>query len=621
MKKIFAALLIAVFMCASQGFAQTTVEGDITSDTTWSSDVLLSGAVFVKNGATLTVQKGVTVYGEKATIGTLIIAQGAKLNINGTKDEPVIFTSDQASPARADWGGLIINGYSTLNKPGGLGEGEGDTGQYGCSGSDCNEADNSGTMQYFRVEFAGIEFSPDNELNGIALQGVGSGTTLDHFQVHANKDDGIEMFGGTVNWKYGILTECADDSIDWTEGWRGSVQFAVVQQKADDADQGLECDSLGKDPSAAPRANPALYNLTVIGDPSTTYGDESDIGVLLRAGTAVNLRNSIVMGFKEAGLDIDDEETFEVANGNRDEEMIVDNNIFYNNNPNFSDEAEEEFVAPFTPKTFMTSMMSNNLEADPKLGDAYDLTAPDFRPGSGSPAIDGTVTVASAPTGNSFITSTDYIGAVDPDDDWTRQPWTRWGLADWTKEPECTDNDGDGYGVGEGCTGTDCDDTDASVNPGASEVCDDGKDNDCDGDVDTADSDCEDDTPDPTDCPVEMVLGADNANLDILRNFRDTVMAESATGALYTQLYYHYTEEVKAILGADAALNAKTKIALDKVVDLAGSAVDGKTVVLSDSLAQELLSILSAISEKAGLGLKITIFKAKADIASGNLPF
>ncbi len=588
MKRVLALLMIMGLIFVPASFAQQAVEGDITSDTTWSGDVLLKGAVFVQSGATLTIEKGVTVFGEKATIGTLIIAQGAKLNINGTEDEPVVFTSDQGANAqRADWGGIIINGYATINKEGGIGEGEGDTGQYGCSGAECNDKDNSGTMQYFRVEFAGIEFSPENELNGIALQGVGSGTTLDHFQVHANKDDGIEMFGGTVDWKYGILTECADDSIDWTEGWRGAVQFAVVQQKADDADQGLECDNLGKDPSATPRANPDMYNLTVIGDPSTTYGDESDIGVLLRAGTAVNLRNSIIMGFKEAGVDIDDEETYAVAQGNRAEELIVDNCIVFNNNPNFSEDAEEEFQAPFTPKTYFTETMQNNKEVDPKLNDPYNLTDPDFRPGDGSPATDGTVTVASPPSGNTFIESTTYIGAVDPEDDWTRKPWTRFGTAPWTEG----DDDDD--------TADDDDDT-------------------ADDDDDTPDDDDDDDSGD--DCPLIVVMGAGNPQLDVLRNFRDTVLAQTATGALYTELYYQYADEVIAIISADKALLSASASVITKVMPIVEAALANKNTTLDDDLAKDMIGILDKISAQAGIGLKIAIFKAKMDLKGGNLP-
>ena len=131
-----------------------------------------------------------------------------------------MFTSDQpvGSRARGDWGGLIINGRAPVNRPGGLYVGEGDTGISG--GTDPN--DNSGTMRYVRVEFAGVEFSPDNELNGIAFQAVGRGGTYDFLQVHMNRDDAFEWFGGTANIKHAIASNAADDSFDWTFGWTGT---------------------------------------------------------------------------------------------------------------------------------------------------------------------------------------------------------------------------------------------------------------------------------------------------------------------------------------------------------------------------------------------------------------
>ncbi len=271
MKKILSAIaLAAMLITAANSHAQTVVQGQITSNTTWSSDVLIRGPLFVRSGATLTVTAGTTVYGEKATLAALIIDRGAKLNAVGTMDNPVLFTSDQpaGTQERADWGGLIINGYSTLNVPGGTKSGEGDTGIFGCTpGVNCNEADNSGTLQYVRVEYGGIQFTPDNELNGIAFQGVGSGTTVDHVQVHMSKDDCLEFFGGTVSVKYAIMSACGDDSLDWTDGWRGNGQFLVVQQKGDEADAGIEADNYEFGHDNLPRSNPTLYNLTVVGDP------------------------------------------------------------------------------------------------------------------------------------------------------------------------------------------------------------------------------------------------------------------------------------------------------------------------------------------------------------------
>ena len=147
------------------------LEGRLNADKTLTSayDYLLRGAVFVEGGATLTIEAGVKVYGEQATNGTLIISQGSKIMAEGTASAPIVMSSDafEGSRARGQWGGLIINGNAPTNQ--GVTFGEGDTGAFGGN----NPADSSGVLRYVRVEYAGIEFSPDNELNGIAFQGVG----------------------------------------------------------------------------------------------------------------------------------------------------------------------------------------------------------------------------------------------------------------------------------------------------------------------------------------------------------------------------------------------------------------------------------------------------------------
>lgn len=211
----------------------------LTSDTYW----VIRGTVFFHEPEHLTIEPGTRIVGETATRGTLVIDRGAQIIADGRADAPIVFTSDQpiGERGRADWGGLIINGRAPLNLPGGVGLGEGDTGAYGGDNPD----DNSGILRYVRVEFAGIEFSPDNELNGIAFQGVGRGTTVDYVHVKFNKDDCVEMFGGTVDLKHIIVTACGDDSIDWTFGWTGRIQYAVAQQRGDDADRGIEAATRG----------------------------------------------------------------------------------------------------------------------------------------------------------------------------------------------------------------------------------------------------------------------------------------------------------------------------------------------------------------------------------------
>jgi hypothetical protein len=300
----------------TQGKPQVNVESNITSDTTWTADnfYVLLAPIFVETGVTLTIEPGTTILGEKAGLGTLILARGARLIAEGTREAPIVFSSAQPIGTRAtqDWGGLIINGAAPINVPGGEAFGEGDTCAYGGSNPD----DSSGRLKLVRVEYAGIEFSPDNELNGIAFQGVGRGADVSFVQVHRNKDDGIEFFGGTVDVKYALVTGAADDSFDWTDGWTGRGQFWVAQQYGDDADQGFENDNNGENNDLEPRSAGKVYNFTLVGDPDFDLGDESDIGMLIREGAAGDYFNGIVIGFKEEAVEIDDASTFNIgANG------------------------------------------------------------------------------------------------------------------------------------------------------------------------------------------------------------------------------------------------------------------------------------------------------------------
>ena len=386
-----------------------TLSGTITEDMTMTAgnEYLLRGGVFVGddvNETVLTIEPGVTLYGESATKGMLVITRNSRIMAEGTADAPIVMTSDKepGQRSRGDWGGLIINGNAPLNT-GDEAYGEGGTGYYGGS----NPHDNSGVLRYVRVEFAGREISPDNELNGIAFQGVGDATTVEYVQVHMNKDDGVEFFGGTCNIKYVVLTGIADDCFDWTDGWQGKAQFIVAQQYGDDADQGFECDNNGEDNTAEPFSDPTIYNFTLIGDPN---GPESDIGVLLREGTKGHLYNGIVMGFGEYGLDIDHQQTFDnIANG----ELVFDNCLFYANAEHFCTDDdgfnEQEFC--------MTTMSNNTTTSQNPLTSPYNTSSPDF-----SPTGQALTHSHKAPPGDGFFDNVDYVGGVDPANDWT-QGW------------------------------------------------------------------------------------------------------------------------------------------------------------------------------------------------------
>lgn len=382
------------------------LEGELNADRTLSADYkyLLRGAVFVEDGATLTIAPGVKIYGEQASNGTLIIAQGSKIMAEGTASAPIVMSSDafEGSRARGQWGGLIINGRAPTNQ--GVTFGEGDTGAFG--GND--PADSSGVLRYVRIEYAGIELSPDNELNGIAFQGVGSGTVVDHVQIHMNQDDGVEMFGGTVNLKHVLVTGARDDSFDWTDGWTGKAQFLVVQQYGDDADNGFEVDNSSKDNEAQPRSAATIYNATLVGDPA---GPESDNGMLIREGAAGIFANFIVTGFNKVGLDINNEATYVQATLGK---LVVKNSIFFENGKgNFSDEKNDD---GFDEARFAAD--NGNKETDPGLVDPFDKSAPDFRPGAGANAV----TPASPPV-DGFFEQVDFIGGVSPSNNWTTG-WT-----------------------------------------------------------------------------------------------------------------------------------------------------------------------------------------------------
>ena len=368
-----------------------------------SQGYILRDAVFIEDGAILTIEPGVTIFGENATNGTLIVSQGGKLMADGTADAPIVMTSDAAigSRARGQWGGLIINGRAPSNQ--GVTFGEGDTGAFGGD----NPADSSGVLRYVRIEYAGIEFSPDNELNGIAFQGVGSGTVVEYVQVHMNQDDGIEMFGGTVNLKYAFVTGARDDSFDWTDGWTGKGQFWVAQHYGGDADNGFENDNSSKNNEALPRSAPTISNVTLVGDPS---GPESDNGMLIREGAAGMYTNFIVVGFNKVGLDINNESSHKQA---EDGGLVVKNSIFFSNGGgNFGDEKDDD---GFDEAAWATGL--GNKENDPNLADAFNKTNPNFTPGSGASSMSPDI------PSDGFFDKVDFIGGVAPDSDWTKG-WT-----------------------------------------------------------------------------------------------------------------------------------------------------------------------------------------------------
>jgi len=396
------------------------VTNEVTGNETWvnTNYYVLRGAVFVRDGATLNIQAGTKVIGESWSNGTLIVSRGGRLNAIGTASQPIVMTSDQpvGGRARGDWGGLIINGRARLNTPSGTAAGEGDTGQYG--GND--DTDNSGTIRYLRLEFAGIEFSPDNELNGIAFQGVGSGTQVDYVQIHMNRDDGLEYFGGTVDIKHAVLTNIADDSLDWTQGWRGRGQFIAISQRGDDADWGIEADNASSNHNFEPRSNPQIYNTTICGDPDTNEGAESVRATLFRVGTAVTFRNFLILGSKNLGMQMNDAATL----------ALVGQGITKVGSGIVSGPATplHSSVAQFVTSGQFPNVMVNPSNIGLAGTDCSNHENPNFQPSSVATLAGGQLAPIMPPN-DGFFEAVTYIGAVPP------APAANW-MSGWTSFPQ-----------------------------------------------------------------------------------------------------------------------------------------------------------------------------------------
>lgn len=371
------------------GTAYKQLTGDINENVTLSAsnDYLLSGGVFVESGYTLTIEAGTKIYAaDDGTVPFLSIKQGGKIMAEGTSSSPIVFTSVKSTPAAGDWGGIIVNGYADINV-GETAEGEGGTGTYG--GTD--DADNSGTMKYVRVEYAGKILGTDNELNGFSFNGCGSGTTLEYLQAYKGSDDGFEFFGGTVSLKYAISTGNEDDSFDWTHGWRGNGQFWVVNQDPNgSSDRGIEADNNGDDNTLTPYSNPTLSNLTLVG---ITDADAENTGMRLREGTKGKIYNAIVTAFPKNGVRVSDSQTTTNMTAG---DLVVANSISYNNGTDWKD--CDDFANDAT-----------NATTDPGLTGYV-----------------GTVTTnAKNPTTlGSWFSAGTFIGAVSSSSNWTTG-WTK----------------------------------------------------------------------------------------------------------------------------------------------------------------------------------------------------
>ena len=393
-----------------------TLSGKITKDTTlYAKDVnYLSGVVYITKGVTLTVEAGAKVQGKSGLdVASLVITRGAKIVAKGTAEKPIIFTSASLNPQSGDWGGIVILGTAKVNQTltwkgaavVGLTSVEGGVNDtevgYGLAGSGDavfptgNDADNSGILQYARIEYAGYAYQPDNELNSLTMAGVGNGTTIDHIQVTYAKDDAYEWFGGTVNCKYLIAYKTQDDDFDTDFGYSGNVQFGIVLRDSAIADistsEAFESDNDGKGSTLAPKTSAVFSNITAIGpriDP--VYGKGNSLfraGAHIRRNTGISIMNSIIAGWP-VGVQFDASTGTAVDKNIDDSTIRIKNTTFAGNFENIkytvsgtptgasSASLLTWFSNPFFGNTILNTANSDVL----KLIQPFNYTNPDFTP-------------------------------------------------------------------------------------------------------------------------------------------------------------------------------------------------------------------------------------------------
>jgi hypothetical protein len=390
---------------------EVVLEGKITANMTLddaTKKYLIRGVVYVTNGAVLTVKPGITVYGELASKGALVITKGCKLMAEGTIDKPIVFTSqaNEANRRAGDWGGIVILGNAATNATyngqagvgsieGGVNNGEG-LGLYG-GGATPNNDDNSGVLKYVRIEYAGFAYQPDNELNSLTLGGVGKGTSIEYVQITYALDDAIECFGGNVNLKHIVTFKTLDDDFDTDNGYSGKVQFGIVLRDSARADvskvEGWESDNDANGSTLTPQTSAVYSNMTVIGPRAATNNVGNSLflaGAQIRRNSSISIFNSVVMGWP-VGILIDDSKgTATSANITAGKLTIKNTSIAGCAKPlDYAKGAVDWGLAAVTT-WFNDAANKNNIytnNSDLNIVAAFNYTAPDFTPQAGSPLI------------------------------------------------------------------------------------------------------------------------------------------------------------------------------------------------------------------------------------------
>jgi len=452
--------LIAALAGAVQA-ADVNVGRIINTNTTWTADntYFLSGYTFVVTpaGATsptvLTIQPGTVIKGRQKGGGSeaaaLVVTRGAQINAAGTASSPIVFTSEldnlagNLGPDDVQlWGGLVILGRAQINSRAndaivaapvvdqveGFSVAAGETEYIIFGGTD--DADSSGTLRYVSIRHGGDVLGTANEINGLTLGGVGRGTTIEYIEVFANKDDGIEFFGGTVDVRYIVTAFGKDDGFDYDQGWRGRGQFWFTiggASTVESADKGGEWDGATAPLNATPLGNTAIYNATFIGNGA---GGLPNTAINARDNAAARVYNSVFVDFNKM-IDLENDVQVDAAGTPipaTTERIDFKNNVWWshvsaNNTAAGLNARPTGTNAAFT-EAIWSNVAFNNVIANPALA-GISRTANaglDPRPTAASPALTGAVSTVPA---DGWYVQTDYKGAFAPFTATWMQGWTK----------------------------------------------------------------------------------------------------------------------------------------------------------------------------------------------------
>ncbi|HOY31291.1 MAG TPA: T9SS type A sorting domain-containing protein [Bacteroidales bacterium] len=390
----------------------------IKTNTTWTSNntYLLNGWIYVKNNAVLTIQPGTVIRGDYTNKGALIIERGSKLIAEGTSSQPIVFTSNEDPGNRdyGDWGGVIICGKSILNITGGTSVIEGGPGSIYGGGTNPLTDDSSGVLKYIRIEFPGVPFVQDKEINGLTFGAVGNKTIIDYIQVSYSGDDAFEWFGGNVNCKHLVSFRTWDDDFDTDNGCSGMLQFGVALRDPAIADPGSGSNGFESDNDAngsvnQPVTKAVFSNFSMFGPKVTktaTINTNYKSALHLRRSTAIKIFHSVFAGYKD-GLKIEGATTDSLAQMNQ-------LNLQYCNIAGISG---SEFVAGtgvtmnigvwFLNASKCNDTLSENAELF--ITDPFNASAPNFLPEAGSPLLNRTW-LSCEPAGFEDLIKTDITG-------------------------------------------------------------------------------------------------------------------------------------------------------------------------------------------------------------------